>query len=63
MPPIIKSSKGTFTAATITVDGQCIVVSASIVSAGGKCFVFAVRPSNNETVTYTASPLSTGDIY
>ena len=63
MPRIIKSAKGTFTAATITVDGQGRVVAASSGSAGGKGFVFAVGASNNETVTYTASPLATGDIY
>jgi len=63
MPRIIKSAKGTFTSATITVDGQGRVVAASSGSAGGKGFVFAVGASNNETVTYTASPLATGDIY
>ena len=63
MPRIIKSAKGTFTSATITVDGQGRVVAASSGSAGGKGFVFATGASNNETVTYTASPLATGDIY
>ena len=63
MPRIIKSAKGSFTAATITVDGSGRVIAAADGSAGGKGFVYATGAANNETVTYTASPLATGDIY
>tara|TARA_R110000737_G_scaffold8067_1_gene23628 strand:+ start:343 stop:1047 length:705 start_codon:yes stop_codon:yes gene_type:complete len=59
MPKIIKTAKGTYTAASITVDGSGRVITASTGAAGGGALVFKQVNGGPASGTYTANAAAT----